>query len=97
MVVTKQEIEKIAKLAKLIFSDDELKTHSTQMEHILEHVIKINELELDDVSPIFHLSENRNPLREDKVNSWLTREESLTNAPEKHKGFFCVPKVIKRR
>jgi aspartyl-tRNA(Asn)/glutamyl-tRNA(Gln) amidotransferase subunit C len=97
MVVTKQEIEKIAKLSKLIFSDEELESFTAQIKEILEHIEKINELELDDISQAFHFSGNRNHLREDSMKPWLTQKEALKNAPEKHEGFFCVPKVIKRR
>jgi len=69
---------------------------SKQMKEIMEHVEKINELNLDETSPTFYISENKNPLRKDLMKSWLTEEETLKNAPQKHDGYFSVPKVIKR-
>jgi len=97
MSITKKEVKKVANLSKLTFSDAELEFFSKQMKQILEHVKKVNELKPDDISPTFYMSENKNPLREDSNKPWLSQEDALKNAPDEYEGFFCVPKVIKRK
>jgi aspartyl-tRNA(Asn)/glutamyl-tRNA(Gln) amidotransferase subunit C len=58
-------------------------------------VEKLNELNLDGVQPLLHMSEEVNVLREDEVKGSVSREEALKNAPEHDSKFFKVPKVIK--
>jgi len=96
MAISKKEVENIAKLAKLSFSEKEIESLEKQMRQILEHVEKISELNLDGVSSTFNMSENKSSLREDRMKPWLSQDEALQNAPAKHDGYFSVPKVIKR-
>jgi len=94
VAITKQEIKKTAKLAKLAFSNNEIELLSEQITEILEHVEKINKLNLEHVSPTFCITEHKNPLRKDQTKSWMSQEEALRNALIKRDGFFSVPKVI---
>ena len=95
MAITKIEIERIAKLAKLKFTDDEVEELTHQMGEIIEYVNKLNELDLKDVPPTYHVLDIKNVMREDEIKEGLTQEEALINAPAKHGGFFSVPKVIR--
>ena len=58
-------------------------------------VEKLNELDLDGISPQLFMSSEINVLREDEVKGSITREEALQNAPLHDGQFFKVPKVIK--
>jgi aspartyl-tRNA(Asn)/glutamyl-tRNA(Gln) amidotransferase subunit C len=58
-------------------------------------VEKLNELDLEGVSPMLFMSEEVNVLREDEIKGSITREEALKNAPLHDEQFFKVPKVIK--
>ena len=94
MSVTIHEVENIAKLAKLSFSDEEKLKFVEQFNQILGYVEKLNELDTENVTPTSHVLGLTNVMREDKVEPWLTQEEALMNAPRKKGGYFSVPKVI---
>lgn len=94
MSVTIEQVEKIALLAKLSFTDEEKQVFVDQFNQILSYVEKLNELDTSQVEPTFHVLEQVNVLRDDRVEPWLTQEEVLANAPRAHHGFFSVPKVI---
>ena len=57
-------------------------------------VEKLNELNLEGVEPLLHMSEEINVLREDEIKGSVSREEALKNAPHTMKNYFMVPKVI---
>lgn len=94
MSITVEQVENIASLAKLSFNDEEKQLFVEQFNHILSYVEKLNELDTAQVEPTFHVLNQQNVLREDRVEPWLTQEEVLANAPRTHHGFFSVPKVI---
>ena len=94
MSVTLSDVEKIAKLAKLDLSSQEKLKLADQMAEIVRYVEKLNELDTENIAPTSHVLDLKNVFREDKVQTWLTQDEALLNAPAKNKGFFSVPKVI---
>ena len=63
---------------------------------MIAFVEKLNELDLEDVEPLLHMSDEINVLREDEVKGSISREEALKNAPQHDEQFFKVPKVIKK-
>jgi aspartyl-tRNA(Asn)/glutamyl-tRNA(Gln) amidotransferase subunit C len=96
MSVTIPEVEKIAQLAKLKFSEEEKVKLQKDMNQILDYIEQLNELDLKDVEPLENINETENVMREDEVKPWLTTEEALKNAPSKTQKFFKVPKVIEK-
>lgn len=96
MAVTINDVEHIAKLAKLSFSDEEKAKFTEQFNEILSFMDKLNELDTSDVEPLSHVIELHNVLREDVVKPSLPTEEALKNAPARTDHFFKVPKVIDR-
>ena len=62
-----------------------------EMAKILEHVERMNELDLDDVEPTSHVVELQNVLREDVPRDSLPRERALEQAPDAAQGGFRVP------
>lgn len=94
MAVTKKDVEKIAELAKLKFSDEELENFTPQMNEILSYMDKLNELDTENVKPLSHPVEQINVFREDELKSSVSTEEALKNAPDKTDNHFKVPKVI---
>ena len=98
MAVNREEVLKIAELAKLYFSAEGLDGFIVQFQRILDYVAQIKEVNLDDVEPTSHVSLtpdfDRYMFREDEVKPSLTVDESLANAPDASSGYFCVPKVI---
>ncbi len=94
MSVSISDVDKIAKLAKLKFADEEKLKLRTDLNKILEYIDQLNELDLENVEPLENINDTENVLRKDEVYKWLTTEEALKNAPAKTGKFFKVPKVL---
>jgi aspartyl-tRNA(Asn)/glutamyl-tRNA(Gln) amidotransferase subunit C len=94
MPVTKNDVEKIAKLAKLKFSEEELENFTPQMNEILNYMDKLNELDTENIEPLSHPVEQTNVFRDDKLKTSVSTEDALKNAPSKDEQYFKVPKVI---
>jgi len=88
-------VKKVAELAKLEFTDEELKIFSAQFESILEYISRINELELDNVPPMSSpLLDSQRLRKDERTSQELTRQIAVENAPRSKDGFFVVPKVV---
>jgi aspartyl-tRNA(Asn)/glutamyl-tRNA(Gln) amidotransferase subunit C len=94
MKISKEEVEHVALLARLKFSESEKERFTTQMNGILDYMDKLKELDTSQVEPTFHAVAERNVFREDIVLSSFPQELSLSNAPDGDRGFFRVPKII---
>lgn len=94
MAVTRKDVEHIAELARLKFSETELESFTEQLNEILSYVDKLNELDTENVKPLSHPFEGENVFREDKVKPSVERKDALKNAPDSNDEFFKVPKVI---
>jgi aspartyl-tRNA(Asn)/glutamyl-tRNA(Gln) amidotransferase subunit C len=97
MSVTIKDVEHVASLARLSFSEEEKKKLTSQLNEILEYMEQLNQLDTTNVEPLSHVIELSNVFREDELKPTLTREEALRNAPAKTEKFFRVPKVIGER
>lgn len=94
MAVTIKEVEHIAILAKLEFTEAEKEKFTYQLNKILEYVEQLNKIDTSNVEPLSHVIELSNVFREDKVKPGVSTDEALKNAPSKTEQFFKVPKVI---
>jgi len=97
MAVTIKDVEHIAQLAKLEFTDAEKEKFTHQMNQILEYVEQMNKLDTSRVEPLSHVIELSNVFRADAVKQGVSTEEALKNAPSKTEEFFKVPKVINEK
>lgn len=89
-------VDKLAHLARLQFNEEEKKEIKTDLQRMIAFVEKLDELNLEGVEPLLHMSSEVNVLRDDEVKGSISREEALKNAPLHDEEFFKVPKVIKR-
>ena len=94
MPVTLKDVEHIAKLARLEFTQEEKEKFALQLNEILAYMEQLNKLDTENVEPLSHVIELNNVFRRDEVKPGLTTEEALRNAPSKTDKFFKVPKVI---
>ena len=94
MKITKQEVDHVAKLARLEMSDQETETLTNQLSSILTYVETLNTLDTTGIVPTSHVLDIRNVMREDVVKPSLTQERALKNAPEQAAGHYKVPKII---
>jgi aspartyl-tRNA(Asn)/glutamyl-tRNA(Gln) amidotransferase subunit C len=94
MKITREEIEHVARLARLELTEEEKETFTGQMDAILAYVDKLNELDTSDIIPTSHAVPMENAFREDLVAESFTTDNALLNAPDRSESFFRVPKVI---
>ncbi len=97
MPVTIADVEHVAHLARLSFSDDEKVRLTKELNSILEYMDQLNTLDTTGVEPLAHVIQLQNVFREDVLTPGVTREEALKNAPAHSEEFFKVPKVISER
>ena len=94
MKITKEQVEYVAHLARLEFSEEEKGKFTTQLNDILLYMEKLNEVDTAGVEPETHAIAIQNAFREDVVRESLPHELSLANAPSESGNCFRVPKVI---
>ena len=94
MKIKKQEVEHVAKLARLELSEQEKEELTDQLSDILTYVEKLNELDTRGVEPTSHVLDINNVMRDDVAGESSTQERALANAPEKAAGHYKVPKII---
>ena len=94
MKISADEVRKVAGLARLRFSGEEIPQLAAELDRILTYVDKLSELDTDGVEPTTHAVPRVNAFREDEVTESLPREEALANAPADNGESFVVPRVI---
>jgi aspartyl-tRNA(Asn)/glutamyl-tRNA(Gln) amidotransferase subunit C len=97
--ITESEVRYVADLANLRLSDAEIARMAREMDAILTHMDKLNELNTTGVPPmaqVLYEAGETATLRDDEPHVSFTNEEALGSAPNAAGGFFKVPKVIER-
>lgn len=94
MGLTRQDVERVAHLARLELSDEMAGKMSAQLSAVLDYIAKLNELDTDGVEPLSHPGALSGVFREDEPAASLDRGEALRNAPDQADGCFRVPRVI---
>lgn len=88
------DVQKIAALARLELSPEEVATMQPQLARVLEYIATLDELDTKDVAPTSHVVAVRAPLGEDKAHEGLARDEALAQAPTRADGQFSVPRFV---
>ncbi len=94
MRITLEEVETVAKLARLTVTEEEKQMFAQQLDNILTYVEKLKELDTSQVEPTSHVLPLKNVFREDEVRPSTPKEDIMSLAPERTDGFFRVPKII---
>jgi aspartyl-tRNA(Asn)/glutamyl-tRNA(Gln) amidotransferase subunit C len=94
MEITRQEVEKVAKLARLEVTSAEKEAFAKQLSQILTHVEKLRQYDTTGVEPTSTVFGQVNVFRDDVARPSLPVEKALANAPEREADGFCVPKII---
>ena len=94
MAIDRKTVEKVAKLARLQLSGEELDRYGAQLGAILDYIAKLEKLDVAGLEPLAHAVDTANVFRADEPRPGLTRDAALQNAPEKTGDFFIVPKII---
>lgn len=94
MSLTLEEVKKIAHLARLNLSDEDIALYTPQLSRILDFIEQMNQVDTAKVEPLSHPFEIEQRLREDQVTEPDLREKYLRIAPQVDAGLYLVPKVI---
>ena len=92
--LSRDEVAHVAKLARLLLTDDELDTFTPQLAAVLEHAADVEALDLDDVPPTAHPFPLKNVWRPDVPRDAGIRDAVLAEAPATEDGMFRVPPVL---
>ena len=94
MSLSSNDVRKVADLARLKVTDEELDTLANDLRAVIGYVQILNELDTQGIEPMVHAVELKNVLRSDIVVSSLPRNEALSNAPRTDGVHFLVPAII---
>ncbi len=94
MKITRDQVARVARLARLQLDGEELDRLTVDMEAILAYVDKLNELDTEGIEPTAHAVPVDNAFRPDRVRPSIGVKRALANAPAVEDDCFVVPRVI---
>lgn len=94
MPISFDEVQHVAKLARLDLTEDELRTFQGELNALLGHFQDLDELDVTGIEPKPHAVSLFNVWADDLVMPGLDREDVLRNAPKTRAGLFVVPTII---
>lgn len=94
MAVSIKDVEYVAELARLSFTDEEKKSLQGDLNSVLGYIDKLNELNTDDVDIIVNPYYIENKYREDEVIPSMELKDVVKNAPQTLEEYVVVPKII---
>ena len=92
--ISKDDVKKVAAVARLNLSEKEIEKFSSELEKILDAFKELETIDVGDAKPSFQPIEMKNVLRDDKIEPSITQEKALKNAKQKENGFVKGPRVV---
>ncbi|MDT7559793.1 MAG: aspartyl-tRNA(Asn)/glutamyl-tRNA(Gln) amidotransferase subunit [Pseudonocardiales bacterium] len=93
-IISRAEVEHLARLARLAVTDEELDRFATQLDVILASVAQVGEVAAADIEPTSHAVPLTIVFRPDEIRPGLTQELALSGAPASELGRFQVPRIL---
>lgn len=93
-MIDREQVRKVAHLARLELTGEEEEQFTTQLSSILDYFEQLSELNTDNVAPTTRAIDVSNVTRADELQSSSNRQEILSGAPAQEDGFFKVPKIL---
>lgn len=94
MSLSRDEIEKVAKLSKLRLTEDEFVKFDKELNDILDYINVLNELDTENIKPLVYIHDDINNFREDDARQSIEVSKAMLNAPVSEDNTIVVPKVI---
>ncbi len=94
MSLSREAVTKVALLARLELTPEELDSITSQLGQIVDYVQQLSSVDTEGVEPMAHAMEQHNVFRADEVRPSLPREEALANAPRHNDEYYRVPAVL---
>ena len=92
--ITKEEVKKVAHLARLELNENEINNHAEQLEKILDYIKQLEEIDTNEVPCTTRAIEVINVFRKDEKLNFDCKEELLDLAPSREDEYFKVPKIL---
>ena len=92
--ISKEEVKKVANLARLELNDNEINNHADQLEKILDYIRHLEAIDTDDIPCTTRAIEVINVFRKDEKINYDCTEEILELGPSREDKYFKVPKII---
>ena len=92
--ITKEDVKKVAQLARLNLNESEINNHAKQLEKILDYIQQLEKIDTDDTPCTTRAIEVKNSFRKDENKNFTDIEDILDLAPSREDKFFKVPKII---
>tara|TARA_Y100001978_G_C23566805_1_gene372067 strand:+ start:367 stop:687 length:321 start_codon:yes stop_codon:yes gene_type:complete len=93
--ISREEVSKVAQLAKLKLNDSQIDNHAIQIEKILDYINQLEKIDTKNVPCTTRAIEVTNVVRSDTKVIYNNRDGIMNLAPSKENDFFKVPKIIK--
>jgi aspartyl-tRNA(Asn)/glutamyl-tRNA(Gln) amidotransferase subunit C len=94
MSLSRADVEKVSLLGRLLLSESELDTMTTQLTRVVGYVEQLSEVNTDGIQPMAHAVEMHNVFRDDALRESLPRDAALANAPKRDSECYRVPAVL---
>ena len=95
-IISDEMIEYVGILAKLSLSGGEKEQARKDMGNMLDYIDRLNELDTEDVEPLYHVFPSENVFRADVVTNGDEKERMLANAPARKEDAWQVPKTVEQ-
>jgi aspartyl-tRNA(Asn)/glutamyl-tRNA(Gln) amidotransferase subunit C len=92
--ITRDEVERVARLARLALGEAEKAALTTQLDAILAYIDALNAVDTEGVEATTTVIPMTSVMREDVVKPGLSQDAALANAPDPADGFFRVPRIL---
>ncbi|MCK9444706.1 MAG: Asp-tRNA(Asn)/Glu-tRNA(Gln) amidotransferase subunit GatC [Tissierellaceae bacterium] len=93
-MVTKEQIQQIASLCKLKYTEGEIDEFAKNFSQVLGYMEKLKEVDADNVEPLYFISDHVQRFREDVVGESLQREDVVKNTTEEQFGYFKILRIV---
>lgn len=97
MHISQEEVDHVAKLARLEITDAEKQTFSEQLSSVLHYMEQLNEIETEGIDSTTTVLTQTHVLRDDVPRPSLLPDQAVANAPDAAEGFFAVPRILSDR
>lgn len=94
MKLTSDQVKKVAKLANLTLTEDEIVKLGSQLSDTLNFIEELNKINTDNIEPTSSVTGLVNVMRDDEIEPSLSQDEALQNAPTKENGYFKVKAIF---
>jgi len=94
MAISREDVQKVSLLGRLLLSEEELDTMTSQLGEILRYMELLDEVDTGQVEPMAHALDVANVFRPDEVTPSLDRDDALANAPNRDDECYQVPAVL---